>query len=391
MADGSPTIRIRLAGAIDDIAPAEWDRCAGPDNPFLAHAFLKALEDSRSVGADAGWLPQHMIAEDGAGAILGVAPMYLKSHSYGEYVFDHGWADAYRRAGGRYYPKLQIAVPFTPVPGPRLLTAPGADPVVAQSLAAGAVQVAERLGVSSLHVTFADRAQAEMMGELGFLSRIGYQFHWNNPGYADFDDFLGALSSRKRKAIRKERREASESGIVVHALTGDTLEARHWDAFYEFYLSTSDRKWGNPYLTRGFFTELGRAMTDRVVLMMAEDRGRFVAGALNLMGRDVLYGRNWGCAGDYPFLHFETCYYRALDFAIERKLARVEAGAQGEHKLQRGYLPARTYSAHWFRDGGMRRAIGDYLERETAYVEAEIEALMAHSPFRQDGDASNGG
>src|SRR5260221_6596304 len=285
MADGSGSVQqLRVVERIDEIAAPLWDRCAGTDNPFLSHAFLRALEVGGSATAKTGWLPQHLIAEDGEGRVLGAVPMYLKSHSYGEYVFDHGWADAYERAGGRYYPKLQIAVPFTPVPGPRLLLAPEADPTVADMLVAGLVEIAERHDVSSVHVTFAEERDWQRLGTAGFLQRTGFQFHWANRGYATFDDFLADLSSRKRKAIRKERRDALASGLVIRRLTGAAIEERHWDAFYRFYMSTSDRKWGQAYLTRRFFSEIGQSIADRVMLVMVEDAGKPVAGALNLRG-----------------------------------------------------------------------------------------------------------
>ena len=385
MADGSGSVdRLRILERIDEVGAAVWDRCAGPDNPFVSHAFLNALEKSGSVTARTGWLPQHLIAEDGEGRVLGAVPMYLKSHSYGEYVFDHGWADAYRRAGGEYYPKLQVAVPFTPVPGPRLLLAPETDPHVADMLIAGLVEVADRRDVSSLHVTFAPEAQWQRLGEAGFLQRMGLQFHWANQGYATFEDFLGALSSRKRKAIRKERREAVAAGLTIHRLTGGDIEERHWDAFFRFYMSTSDRKWGQAYLNRAFFAEIGRTLADRVMLVMVERDGKLVAGALNLIGSEALFGRNWGCLGHFPFLHFEVCYYQAIEFAIERKLARVEAGAQGEHKLQRGYMPTATHSAHWIRDPALRRAIDDYLGRERLHMQAQMDGLAELGPFRHE-------
>ncbi|MBI3515114.1 MAG: N-acetyltransferase [Proteobacteria bacterium] len=385
MADGSGSVQqLRILERIDEVAAPAWDRCAGPDNPFLSHAFLGALEASGSATARTGWLPQHLIAEDGEGRVLGAVPMYLKSHSYGEYVFDHGWADAYRRAGGSYYPKLQVAVPFTPVPGPRLLLAPDADPAVGDMLIAGLVEIADRRDVSSLHVTFALEHEWQRLGDAGFLQRKGMQFHWNNPGYTSFDDFLAALSSRKRKAIRKERREAVAAGLTIHRVTGAAIEERHWDAFFRFYMSTSDRKWGQAYLNRAFFTEIGRTLADRVMLVMVEAGGKLVAGALNLIGSDALYGRNWGCVVHVPFLHFEVCYYQAIEFAIERGLKRVEAGAQGEHKLQRGYMPTATHSAHWIRDPALRRAIEDYLGRERAHMQAQIDGLAEEGPFRHE-------
>lgn len=386
MPDGREPTTIRIVDSIGAVEAARWDACAGDGNPFVAHAFLAALENSGSVRAETGWLPQHLLAESGAGELLGVAPMYLKGHSYGEYVFDHGWAAAYERAGGRYYPKLQVAVPFTPVPGPRLLVKPGPlAESVREILIQGMIEVARRSGVSSLHVTFADETDARALAEAGLMIRTGYQFHWANRGYDSFDDFLAALSSRKRKAIRKERREVAESGIEIRVLTGDAIEPRHWDAFFRFYMDTSDRKWGSPYLTRDFFTRLGATMADRVVLVMAQDRGRPVAGALNLRGTDALYGRNWGCIGDYRFLHFEACYYQAIEYAIAHRLARVEAGAQGEHKIQRGYLPVATRSAHWIRDPGFAAAVQDFLRREQRAVERDMEALAGFSPFRRCG------
>jgi len=386
MPDGQEPTTIRIVDSIGAVEAARWDACAGDGNPFVAHAFLAALEDSGSVRAETGWLPQHLLAESGTGELLGVAPMYLKGHSYGEYVFDHGWAAAYERAGGRYYPKLQVAVPFTPVPGPRLLVKPGPlAESVRKILIQGMIEVARRSGVSSLHVTFADETDARALAEAGLMIRTGYQFHWANRGYDSFDDFLAALSSRKRKAIRKERREVAESGIQIRVLTGDAIEPRHWDAFFRFYMDTSDRKWGSPYLTRDFFTRLGATMADRVVLVMAEDRGRLVAGALNLRGTDTLYGRNWGCIGDYRFLHFEACYYQAIEYAIAHRLARVEAGAQGEHKIQRGYLPVATRSAHWIRDPGFAAAVRDFLRRERRAVERDMETLAELSPFRRCG------
>jgi predicted N-acyltransferase len=383
MPDSGEAITVRIVERIADVPAVAWDACAGFDNPFLTHAFLEALEASRSAVAETGWAPRHVVAEDAQGRVVGVAPMYLKSHSYGEYVFDHGWADAYRRAGGRYYPKLQVAVPFTPVPGPRLLVRPGSD---AAAIRAGLVEalaaIADRLGVSSLHVTFCLAEEAQAFERAGWLIRQGRQFHWHNAGYKTFDDFLAALSHSRRKSIRKERREVAAQGLEIDALTGPAIKRRHWDAFFEFYIATSDRKWGNPYLTRDFFHRLG-AMADRVLLVLPR-RGRdYVAGALNLIGRDTLYGRNWGSHGDFPFLHFEACYYQAIEFAIARGLQRVEAGAQGEHKIQRGYLPVPTYSAHWIADANFRKAVAAFLARETEMVEDEIEELGEHSPFKQ--------
>jgi uncharacterized protein len=383
MADGGERFSVRVVERLAEIPAAKWDACAGTDNPFLSHAFLEALEASGSATARTGWLPQHLLLEDEAGRLLGAVPLYLKSHSYGEYVFDHGWASALERAGGRYYPKLQCCVPFTPATGPRLLLHPEAGEDAADTLIAALVEVARRRKVSSLHVTFPREVEWERLGKAGFLQRVGRQFHWENDGYASFDDFLEALNSRKRKQIRRERRDAMAGGLEIETLTGSALETRHWDAFFRFYMSTSDRKWGSAYLTREFFDLLGARMADKVALVMARQGKKYVAGALNLIGADTLYGRNWGCHGDFPFLHFEACYYRAIDFAIARGLKRVEAGAQGQHKIQRGYLPMPTYSAHWIRDPGFHRAVEEFVLRERRAVEQEMEALEeALSPFK---------
>jgi predicted N-acyltransferase len=383
MADGGASVTVRVVQRLGEIPAAEWDACAGSDNPFVSHAFLNALEESGSATAATGWQAQHLALYDDAGRLAAAAPLYLKGHSYGEYVFDHAWANAYERAGGRYYPKLQCAVPFTPATGPRLLLRPGAPEGAAASLVAAMVELGRKLGVSSVHVTFPQREQFELLGASGFLQRIGRQFHWENRGYGSFDDFLASLNSRKRKTIRKERRDALAGGIEIQTLTGAAIEKRHWDAFFRFYISTSDRKWGSPYLTRSFFDLIGARMPESIVLVTAEKNGRIIAGALNLRGSDTLFGRNWGCQGDHPFLHFEACYYRAIDFAIAHGLKRVEAGAQGEHKIQRGYLPSPTYSAHWIRDAGFRRAVADFLVRETEAVEEQIEDLAELSPFRR--------
>lgn len=380
------TMLVRVVSRISEVPAAAWDACAGGDNPFVSHAFLDALEASGSATAETGWLPQHLLLEDGSGRLIGAAPLYLKSHSYGEYVFDWGWASAYERAGGRYYPKLQCAVPFTPVTGPRLLLGPAASDGAADALIAAMTELARRHKVSSLHVTFPTREEWERFGNAGFLQRTGQQFHWENRGYRSFEDFLAALSSRKRKQIRRERSEAVAGGLALHTLTGTEIEKRHWDAFYKFYLSTSDRKWGSAYLTREFFDLIGQRLADRVVLVMAEKAGRLVAGALNLLGGDTLYGRNWGCLGNFPFLHFEACYYREIEFAIAHGLKRVEAGAQGQHKIQRGYLPAPTYSAHWIRDPAFARAIADFLRRERNAVAEEMAELEELSPFRRELD-----
>ena len=385
MAEANPsTVIVKAVGAIAEVDARLWDACAGPTNPFVGHAFLAALEESGSAAAATGWAPHHLVVEDGAGALAGAAPMYLKGHSQGEYIFDHAWADAYERAGGRYYPKLLIAVPFTPAAGPRLMVAPGADRAATErALLGGAIEVARRLEVSSLHVNFADEGLWRRLGEAGLLLRTGEQFHWQNRGYADFDGFLGDLSARKRKAIRKERREALAPGIAIETITGAALRESHWDDFYRFYMDTGERKWGRPYLNRRFFSLLGERMADRVVLFLAKRAGRTIAGALNLMGSDCLFGRYWGCSEHHKFLHFETCYYQAIDFAIAHGLSRVEAGAQGPHKLQRAYLPVHTYSAHWIRDAGFREAVANYLEHERDEIDLQIDWLEAHGPFRK--------
>ena len=387
MPDGGDPARIRVIERLAEVPAASWDACAGADNPFVSHAFLEALEASGSATAETGWLPQHILVEDESGRLLGAAPLYLKSHSYGEYVFDHGWAAALERAGGHYYPKLQAAVPFTPVTGPRLLLHPQASERTADALVASMIEVARAHKVSSLHVTFPRRAEWERLGAAGFLQRQGQQFHWENRGYRDFEDFLAALNSRKRKQIRRERREALEGGIEVEALTGGALEPRHWDAFYRFYRATTDRKWGGGYLTRDFFDRLHERLGERVLLILAKQRQRYVAGALNLLGSDTLFGRNWGCLGDFPFLHFELCYYQAIELAIARNLKRVEAGAQGAHKIQRGYLPSPTYSAHWIADRNFAAAVADFLRRERRALETEMAELEEElSPFRREAE-----
>lgn len=383
----APTnLTLSLHRAVSEIPAGEWDACAGGGNPFVSHAFLAALEESGSATARTGWLPQHAALRDPGGRLLACAPCYAKSHSQGEYVFDYGWADAFERAGGQYYPKLQVCAPFSPVPGPRLLVHPEAGMGPA-AMAQGLSQACDDLGLSSVHVTFCEGAEWEALGEAGWLQRLGTQFHWHNKGYGSFEDFLGALSSRKRKAIRRERRDAEASGFVLRTLRGHEITPKHWRAFHRFYRSTTDKKWGrSAYLTQRFWPLLGEALGDAVVLMVAEQDGEPVAGALNLLGREALYGRNWGSLVDAPFLHFELCYYRAIDFAIEHGLPRVEAGAQGEHKIQRGYLPSPTYSAHWIAHAGLRRAIGDFLERERPAMLREIEDLATLSPFRRDGE-----
>ncbi len=383
MPDGDPALTLETVDSLAAIPGADWDSCAGADNPFVGHAFLLAIEESGSATAETGWGPSHLIARDAGGTLVGAVPMYLKGHSYGEYVFDHSWAEGYRRAGGRYYPKLQACVPFTPVPGPRLLVRPGPQAErVREALAATLAGLPKRLGVSSLHLTFCTADEAELLEDAGCIIRRGFQFHWENRGYADFEAFLAGLSHSRRKSIRKERREVAAQGVEHVRLTGGDIKAEHWDAFFEFYISTSDRKWGSPYLTRDFFDRLGATMADKVLLVMARRSSEWVAGALNLIGRDALYGRNWGCSGDFRFLHFETCYYQALEFAIERGLARVEAGAQGEHKLQRGYMPVPTWSAHTMREPGFQTAVADFCRREAEAVGEHIAALAAEGPFK---------
>ncbi|WP_373084451.1 GNAT family N-acetyltransferase [Sneathiella sp.] len=375
---------IKTIQSISDIAEVDWNACLETDHPFVTHQFLKALEVSGSATAESGWMPYHLLLEID-GKIAGVAPMYVKGHSQGEYVFDHSWAHAYERAGGKYYPKLQLSVPFSPVTGPRLLVPHGPHQAARQKmLLAGAQQVASNLALSSVHATFLTGAEKTLMDDAGFLVRTGEQFHWLNNGYDRFDDFLEQLSSRKRKAIRKEREGAQNAGLEFETLSGGDITEAHWDAFFNFYIDTGNRKWGTPYLTRAFFSELGESLGKAVVLFMVKRAGRYIAGALNLKSRECLYGRYWGCLEDHRFLHFETCYYRAIDYAIAHGIARVEAGAQGPHKLARGYLPTKTYSAHWLRDPGFHDAVADFLDAETRQVDAEINYLSRHSPFRHE-------
>ena len=379
-------VRIRVLPSIGDITAAAWDACAGGAgaNPFTRHAFLSALEVSKSATARTGWQPQHLVAETADGSLIGVVPCYLKSHSRGEYVFDRGWAEAYEHAGGSYYPKLQVSVPFTPATGSRLMVRPSADVHTTQAvLARGLVELAKLRGASSAHITFMTETEWRALGACDFLLRTDQQFHWENRGFATFDDFLAALSSRKRKTIRRERREALADGIEVVWLTGADLNEAAWNAFFTFYMETGSRKWGRPYLTREFFSLVGQAMAKETVLIMAKRAGRFIAGAINFIGDDTLFGRHWGAIEHHPFLHFEICYYQAIEYAIDRGLARVEAGAQGEHKLARGYLPNTTYSAHYIADPSFRRAIDDYLKRERAYVDAAGKELRDASPFRK--------
>lgn len=376
-------ITARISDGVASIAADEWDGCAGTGNPFVSHAFLSLLEESDSVSPQSGWQSLPVVVDGADGRAAAIAPAYAKSHSQGEYVFDHGWADAWERAGRRYYPKLQVAVPFTPVPGPRLLLRPDAcDDRLPAALIAAIEAVTDQNKLSSAHVTFVEDSQVALFQRAGWLIREGTQFHWINRGYGDFEGFLADLASRKRKAIRKERAAAVE-GLTVRHLCGDEITEAHWDAFWTFYQDTGSRKWGRPYLTRSFFSLLGERMGDQVLLILAERDGRPIAGALNLIGADALYGRYWGCVEDVAFLHFELCYYQAIDAAIERGLARVEAGAQGEHKLARGYAPMPTWSAHYIPDPGFRRAVRDYLVRERQAVASEHAVLEAMTPFRK--------
>ncbi|MDI9348679.1 MAG: GNAT family N-acetyltransferase [Candidatus Symbiobacter sp.] len=375
-------------GGVSRIAAADWHRCAGTEkNPFLRHEFLTALEESGSVGGATGWHPLPLIGRDGQGKIIAVAPLYGKDHSYGEYVFDQPWAAAFAQAGGAYYPKLQMAVPFTPVAGPRFLVAADAPPGVRDGLVRGLKMLCHDQGYSGVHATFVARDCGDEAAFLaaGFLPRYDYQFHWHNPGYEDFDGFLAALNHRKRKAIKKERAAATQLGLDIVTLVGDAIKPHHWDGFYRCYRATSGRKWGNAYLTRDFFTRIGETMKHDIVLILAMEGAQVVGGAINFRGGDVLYGRNWGCLAEIPFLHFECCYYRAIEFAIEHGLSRVEAGAQGLHKIKRGYLPSRTQSFHYLAHPGLARAVGEFLDHERRGIEENISALMQESPFREGG------
>ena len=389
----------RTVLSIDKIDAKDWDTCANPpdqpsagerDNPFISHAFLLALEQSKSVGARTGWTVAHLVVEDEDKRIVAVAPTYLKSHSMGEYVFDHAWAQAYERAGGKYYPKLQVAAPFTPVTGRRLLVRADAPEGAAQALIGALRGLRETLKASSIHVTFADGNDAAALEAAGFHRRAGEQFHFLNEGYADFDAFLAALSSRKRKTIKRERREALGDDFQIDLLSGADIKPKHWDSFFAFYMDTGSRKWGRPYLTRDFFDLVGATMADKILLVMARYNGRHVAGAINFLGRDAIYGRNWGALIERPFLHFEVCYYQAIEYAIRHGFSRVEAGAQGEHKLARGYRPVATFSAHEFADRGMNAAIADYLQRERVAVDEMIADYEAGLPFRKADAAPKG-
>ena len=387
MADGADALTARTISSIEEIGRDAWDAFANPAgepyNPFVSYDFLGALEASKSVGGQSGWTPAMLVLEE-AGAIAGLTPLFLKEHSQGEYVFDHHWADAYERAGGRYYPKLVCAAPFTPVPGPRLLAK---NDQHKQTLATALIAAARQIGVSSLHVNFIEGDDAAILDEAGFLARRGVQYHWFNRGYSSYEDFLAALSSRKRKALRKERATAASSGLEIKALQGPEITERYWDAFWLFYQDTGARKWGHPYLTRSFFRIIAETMADKLVLFIAERDGHPIAGALNFIGGEALYGRYWGAIEHHPFLHFELCYHQAIDYAIAEKLPRVEAGAQGEHKIARGYEPVETRSAHWIADPNFRQAIERYLQNERAHNEAEIDALSDYTPFKK-GDQS---
>ena len=385
-------VRIRVETSFDDISAEDWGRLAGasradaqtPYNPFVSHAFLSSLEESGSAIADTGWLGQHLLLEDDDGTLLGALPAYLKNHSQGEYVFDHGWADAFERAGGHYYPKLQASIPFTPATGPRLLHRSGQPSLPIQTgLAEGLKELCRRHGASSAHATFVPEAEMPVFEAAGYLHRTDQQFHFLNAGHGSYDDFLATLASRKRKALKKERRAALEHGIEIDWLTGADLTESAWDQFFAFYMDTGGRKWGRPYLNRRFYSLIGERMADDILLVMARRDGRYIAGAINFIGGETLFGRHWGCIEDHPFLHFEVCYHQAIDFAIEKRLARVEAGAQGEHKLARGYLPVTTHSAHYIAHAGLRRAVADYLERERHDVEMMSEYLAEHGPFRR--------
>ena len=387
--DGETQLEVTAHASLADIDPVDWDACACPEaadgppvDPFTTHRFLSALEQSGSVGPGTGWQPHYLLVRAG-GEVIAAAPLYAKGHSQGEYIFDHNWAHAFERAGGQYYPKLQIAVPFTPATGRRFLTRPGWEDAGRAGLVQGAVQVAENGGLSSVHVTFCTEEEAERGAQMGLLHRITQQFHWMNRGYADFDGFLASLASRKRKAIRRERRQAQAFGGEIVSLTGDDLRPEHWDAFWAFYQDTGARKWGQPYLTRAFFDIVQETMRDDVLLVLALRDGHPIAGALNFIGHDALFGRYWGCTEHFPCLHFELCYYQAIDAAIARGLSRVEAGAQGDHKLARGYLPVATHSLHWLADPGFSEAVANYLEAERDAMEDEIEVLTSYGPFRK--------
>lgn len=386
----------RVVNSIRDIDRAAWDACANPaglpSNPFLSHDFFASLEESGSTGGRTGWLPQHLVLDGAKGEPDAIVPAFLKSHSMGEYVFDHGWADAYERAGGRYYPKVQVAIPFTPVPGRRLFVRPGKSADKNQRLAAAAVIAFTRKHrASSAHVTFTTEEEWRLLADCDYLPRTDQQFHFINDGFRDFGDFLAALTARKRKTVKRERRDALANGVTVERLTGRDLTEAVWDAFFSFYMDTGGRKWGRPYLNRKFFSLIGERMADKILLVVARRGKKLIAGALNFIGSDALYGRNWGAIEEQPFLHFELCYYQAMEWAIDHGLPRVEAGAQGEHKLARGYRPITTYSAHWIADPSFRRAVAEYLVRERQQVATDSEALAEFMPFRREGPSAADG
>ncbi len=379
---------VRVENSIKDIGRIAWDACANPHghgyNPFISYDFLHALEASGSAALDTGWLAHHLVLENHDGDIAALMPCYLKNHSQGEYVFDHGWAEAFYRAGGEYYPKLQTSVPFTPATGRRLLVKPGPAQLAQEKLlASAAIELTHRIGASSHHLTFLTKSEWDHLGKLGYLQRSDQQYHWINKGYESFDQFLEQLNSRKRKMIRRERSQAHDSGIKIEWITGSDICEHHWDAFYQFYIDTGNRKWGRPYLTREFYSRIGETMKDQILLVLCLRDGKTIAGALNFIGSDTLYGRHWGAVEHHPFLHFEACYYQAIDFAIEHKLSAVEAGAQGPHKIARGYEPALTYSAHYIAEPSLRAAVADYLDHELGYVNLEMKELAKHVPFRK--------
>lgn len=414
MTSADTPLTVQTIGSIDDIAKEDWDRFAGTSksptmntsgndstasqndstleyNPFISHSFLSALEKSDSVSRETGWLPQHLVLSGPEGEILGALPTYIKSHSQGEYVFDHAFADAWERSGGQYYPKFQCSIPFTPATGPRLLLAPNIERKSGQlALASALCQINDKYGFSSAHITFMPKDEADNLSQAGFLLRTDQQFHFINDGYSDYDAFLETLASRKRKNLKKERRRALENDISVEWLTGDQLIEEVWDCFFQFYVDTSSRKWGRPYLTREFFSLISQSMADDILLIMAKRDGRYIAGAINFIGSDCLYGRHWGCVEDHPFLHFEICYHQAIDYAIKHGLSRVEAGAQGQHKLARGYLPVTTYSVVYIPHEGFRNAVGDYLTHERQEIGEIGEILKTRSPFKAKNKADLG-
>jgi hypothetical protein len=382
----SEEIAVRIASGIDEVDAAAWDRCAGDDDPFISHAFLHALEASGSATAEEGWLPQHLAIEQD-GELCAAAPLYVKGHSYGEYVFDWSWASAYQRSGLTYYPKLQCCVPFSPVPGRRLLVSPHAEArgdKLRRTLMMAMLELARQAELSGVHITFCSKDEYALGGEAGLMQRTGVQYHWHNDGYASYQDFLAALLGRKRKQLKRERREAQSCGVTLKTLRGDDIKAHHWDAFHRFYLATIDKKWSSAYLTRDFFARIGETMADKLVLFMGFEDGEPVSGALNLLGRDALYGRYWGCEQRYRFLHFESCYHRAIELAIELGLQRVEAGAQGQHKIQRGYVPVPTYSLHHLAHPQFSDAVDGFLERERSALDRERALLTEHSPYSAD-------